>query len=251
MKFISWNVNGIRAALKKDFKSYMEESDADFVCVQETKAWEEQVDPLPFGRLHRYWSSAEKKGYSGTLILAKEEAESVTLGVGQEELDHEGRVVSLEYSDFFLVNVYTPNIQPELKRKAFRSAWDTAFLVHINMLEKKKPVIFCGDLNVSHKEIDLARPGPNRGKPGFSAIERSGFDNIIEAGFVDTFRHFDPSPGNYTWWSFRAGARRRNVGWRIDYFGASPNIIDRVSSSIIMPEVTGSDHCPVVLELKD
>lgn len=244
-------MNGIRAAIRKDFTNFNQSMDADFLCIQETKARPEQVDPLPFGKRHCFWNSAEKPGYSGTLILAKKEPESVILGVGAKELDHEGRVVSLEYPDFFLVNVYTPNIQPELKRKAFRSEWDLAFHKHLLKLKKKKEVIFCGDLNVAHKEIDLARPGANRGKPGFSDIERAGFDRIIDSGFIDTFRHFNDEPGHYTWWSFRTGARKRNVGWRIDYFGVSPDLIDRAESAVIMPEVMGSDHCPVVLNLFD
>ena len=251
MKIISWNVNGIRAVLKKDFTGFIDTHSPDILCLQETKARAEQVDlPLELANYKTYWYSAEKPGYSSTAIFTKTAPLSVTNGIGIEEFDTEGRVITAEFEDFYLVTVYTPNAQNELARIDFRVAWDKAFLEFVKELEKSKPVIFCGDLNVAHKEIDLARPKPNVGKPGFSDEERAGFDNIVDAGFVDTFRHFYPDKTDaYSWWSYRAGARGKNVGWRIDYFCVSSSIIEKVKSASILSEVMGSDHCPVQIEL--
>lgn len=249
---ISWNVNGIRAVLKKDFAQWFAETTPDVLCLQETKAREEQVDlPLEFAGYHQFWNAAEKPGYSGTLILTKEKPLSVVNGIGIEEHDKEGRVIAAEYPDYYLVTVYTPNAQNALKRLEYRMSWDVAFLAYCQELEKSKPVIFCGDLNVAHQEIDLARPKDNRKNPGFSDEERASFDNIVNAGFIDTFRHFHPdTPEAYSWWSYRAGARARNVGWRIDYFCASASLADKLESASILDQVLGSDHCPVVLQIK-
>ncbi|MCF6314428.1 MAG: exodeoxyribonuclease III [Verrucomicrobiales bacterium] len=250
MKLISWNVNGIRAALKKDFVAYAEAQQPDILCVQETKAHPDQVEHPVLAGYHDYWNSAEKKGYSGTAVFSKTEPINVTQGLGIPEHDNEGRVLTLEYPDFYLVNVYTPNSQNELRRLAYRQSWDAAFLVHLVALEKTKPVIFTGDLNVAHQEIDLARPKQNRRNPGFSDEERAGFDNILAAGFIDSFRHLHPDEeGHYSWWSYRAGARGNNVGWRLDYFGISPQLLPALSDATIHSETLGSDHCPVVLEL--
>ena len=249
---ISWNVNGIRAVLKKDFSQWFAETAPDVLCLQETKAREEQVElPLEFAGYHQFWNAAEKPGYSGTLILSKEKPLSVVNGIGIEEHDTEGRVITAEYEDYYLVTVYTPNAQNALKRIEYRMSWDEAFLAYCQKLEKSKPVIFCGDLNVAHREIDLARPKENRKNPGFSDQERSAFDKIVNAGFLDTFRHFHPDTTEaYSWWSYRAGARARNVGWRIDYFCASASLADKLESASILDQVLGSDHCPVVLQLK-
>ena len=247
MKLISWNVNGIRAVLKKNFCEFIADHQPDILCLQETKARAEQVDlPLDLAGYKTYWYSAEKAGYSSTAIFSKVAPLSVVNGIGVEELDKEGRVITAEFENFYLVTVYTPNAQGELARIDFRMTWDAAFLKYVQELEESKPVIFCGDLNVAHQEIDLARPKPNVGKPGFSDQERSGFDNIVAAGYVDTYRYFYPEQAEaYSWWSYRGGARAKNVGWRIDYFCASTQIIDRVSSASILAEVMGSDHCPV------
>lgn len=249
---ISWNVNGIRAVLKKDFSQWFAETAPDVLCLQETKAREEQVElPLEFAGYHQFWNAAEKPGYSGTLILSKEKPLSVVNGIGIEEHDTEGRVITAEYEDYYLVTVYTPNAQNALKRIEYRMSWDEAFLAYCQKLEESKPVIFCGDLNVAHREIDLARPKENRKNPGFSDQERSAFDKIVNAGFLDTFRHFHPDTTEaYSWWSYRAGARARNVGWRIDYFCASASLADKLESASILDQVLGSDHCPVVLQLK-
>lgn len=247
MKIISWNVNGIRAVLKKNFVSFIEEHQPDILCLQETKARPEQVVlPDELSAYQTYWSSAEKAGYSGTAIFSKIEPLAVSYGIGVEELDTEGRVVTAEFEDYYLISVYTPNAQGELARIDFRMKWDAAFLNYVQVLEEKKPVIFCGDLNVAHEEIDLARPKPNVGKPGFSKQEREGFNNIVAAGFVDSFRHFYPEKKEaYTWWSYRGGARAKNVGWRIDYFCLSSVLVDRLEDASILAEVLGSDHCPV------
>lgn len=253
MKIISWNVNGIRAVLKKNFCEFISDHQPDILCLQETKARAEQVDlPLDLAGYKTYWYSAEKAGYSSTAIFTKEAPLSVVNGLGVEELDKEGRVITAEYADFYLVTVYTPNAQGELARIDFRMTWDAAFLAYVKELEKSKPVIFCGDLNVAHQEIDLARPKPNVGKPGFSDQERSGFDNIVAAGFVDTFRHFYPDTAEaYSWWSYRGGARAKNVGWRIDYFCASASMMDQIDSASILADVMGSDHCPVQITLAE
>lgn len=251
MKLHSWNVNGIRAAIKKGFAGYFAEYQPDILLVQEIKAEANQVETDFLDPWLAFWNSAEKKGYSGTAIFTREEPLNSAPGIGVPEHDGEGRVLTLEYPDFFLVNVYTPNSQNELRRLPYRQEWDREFLAYLQRLEKSKPVIFAGDLNVAHTEIDLARPRQNRKNAGFSDEERAGFDNIAEAGFVDTFRHFHPDePDHYSWWSYRANARANNVGWRLDYFCVSEPLIDRVKSAAILNEVTGSDHCPVELVLE-
>lgn len=248
---ISWNVNGIRAVLKKDFAQWFTETQPDVLCLQETKAKPEQVDlPLEFAGYHQYWNSAEKPGYSGTLILTKEKPLSVVNGIGIDQHNTEGRVITAEYEDYYLVTVYTPNAQGELKRLDYRLEWDRDFLTYCKELEKVKPVIFCGDLNVAHTEIDLARPKNNKQKPGFSLEERASFDSIVSAGFIDTFRHFYPNKLDaYSWWSYRAGARGKNVGWRLDYFCASSSLTPRLKDATILSDVLGSDHCPVTLTI--
>ena len=246
MKLISWNVNGLRAVLKRNFMDFLKEADADVVCLQEIKAEPEQVEADWPSDLHLFWNPAKRKGYSGTLALAREEPLNVTYGIGEEEGDSEGRVISLEYLDFFLVTVYTPNAKGNLARLGYRhKTWDVKFLQYVKGLEKSKPVVFCGDLNVAHKEIDLANPKANRGKAGFTDEEREGFDNIIASGFIDTFREFEQGEGHYSWWSYRTNARARNGGWRIDYFCISPALRPRRKDAFISSEVTGSDHCPV------
>lgn len=251
MKLISWNVNGIRAVLKKGFLEFLEEQDPDLILLQEVKASPDQLDiSFEDSGWEVHWNPAVKKGYSGVTTLSKKPALSAQSGLGIEEHDQEGRVVTVEMDDFYVLNVYTPNSQNELRRLPYRLEWNRAFLEHVKELEKKKPVIFAGDLNVSHTEIDLARPKPNRKSAGFSDEERAGFDDIVAAGFVDTFRHFHPDePDHYTWWSYRGGARGKNVGWRLDYFCVSEPLISRVKSSTILPDVLGSDHCPIQLEI--
>lgn len=251
MKLVSWNVNGIRACLGKGLPEWLATYAPDILCLQETKARPEQVElPLQFGGYKDYWNSAEKAGYSGVAVFTRTEPVSVTRGIGMEEHDNEGRVITLEFDDYHLVNVYTPNAQNELRRLQYRMEWDHAFRKFLQELkESGKPVIFCGDLNVAHQEIDLARPSANRKSAGFSDEERAGFSQLLDAGFTDSFRHFHPTTaGAYSWWSYRGGARSRNVGWRIDYFGVSSDAITRMSSASILPEVMGSDHCPVALE---
>lgn len=249
MKFISWNVNGIRAALKKGFSEYFSSQNADFFCIQETKAKKEQVEDQWAKNYYSFWNSAEKPGYSGTAIFSKKKPLEVIYGIGISEHDKEGRVITLKYDDFFLVNVYTPNSQNELKRLSYRKNWDSCFLSYVLNLEKKLPVIICGDLNVAHKEIDLARPKQNIKNPGFSPEEREGFNKIIASGFIDTFREFETGEDFYSWWSYRAGARERNIGWRIDYWCISNQLKERLRSASIMNEIMGSDHCPVTIEL--
>jgi len=251
MKLISWNVNGIRAVLKKGFAEWFSAEQPDILCLQETKARPEQVDlPLEFSGYHQYWNTAEKAGYSGTLILTKQKPLSVTNGIEIEKHDKEGRVITAEYDEFYLVTVYTPNAQHGLARLDYRLQWDKDFLGYVKNLEQTKPVIFCGDLNVAHQEIDLARPQGNHKNPGFSPQERASFDNILAADFADTFRHFHPDTTDaYSWWSYRAGARARNVGWRIDYFCVSDNLLSSLNKAWIMQDVMGSDHCPVAIEL--
>ncbi len=249
MKILSWNVNGIRAAQKKGFADFMTESNPDIICLQETKARPEQVE-LDLPEYHQYWNSAEKKGYSGTAIFSKEKPLSVKNDMDIPEHDTEGRVIAAEYSDYYLVTVYTPNAKRGLLRLDYRSeSWDPDFLAYMKELEKHKPVIFCGDLNVAHTEIDLANPKSNRKNAGFTDEERAGFDNILAAGFIDTFREFESGGGHYTWWSYMGGARARNVGWRIDYFCISPALRPRLQSAFILPDVMGSDHCPVGIVL--
>ena len=249
MKLDSWNVNGIRAALKKDFMGYFDTHRPDILCVQETKAHPEQVDITWPAGYDAWWNSAVKRGYSGTLIASRVAPEEVSYGIGIEEHDQEGRVLTLHFADWSLVNVYTPNAQNELRRLPYRMAWDAAFLAYVQELEKRAPVVVCGDLNVAHQEIDLARPASNRKNPGFSDEERAGFTAMVDAGLVDTFREFETGPDHYSWWSYRAGARARNVGWRIDYFLVSEALRSQLTSAAIRPEVMGSDHCPVTVEL--
>lgn len=251
MKFISWNVNGIRAAAKKGAMEFMESSEADFICLQETKATREIVEGLGWNDgLKVFANEAQKKGYSGTAIVTPHEPLSVGYGLGMDEHDGEGRMVTLEYDEFFLTNVYTPNAQNELKRLPYRRQWNAAFLDRMLELRKNKPVIFCGDLNVAHTEDDLANPKTNRKSAGFSDEERADFSAIVESGFIDTFREFTQGNGHYSWWSFRSNARARNVGWRIDYFLISQSLRPRLVSAEILADIMGSDHCPVTMELK-
>ena len=250
MKFISWNVNGIRSVLKKGFNEFLEEQNADFVCLQETKASPEQVEGLKSEDYFCFWDSAEKKGYSGTALFSKEEPLNVSKGLGIEEHDKEGRVISAEFPDFFLVTAYVPNSKRGLERLEYRQQWDRDFALHLDTLQRTKPVIVCGDLNVAHKEIDLANPKTNKRSAGFTIEERQGFDALLAKGFTDSFRYFNDRPNHYTWWSNFYGARARNIGWRIDYFCVSDAFMSNVSSSRILPEIKGSDHCPVVLTLK-
>lgn len=249
MKFVSWNVNGIRAVMKKGFLDFVHECKPDILCLQESKAHKEQVD-LDLKPYRDFWNPAVKKGYSGTVIFTKREPVDVKLGMGVPDHDQEGRVITAEFDDFFLVNVYTPNSKRELLRLDYRTReWDVAFLKYLKKLEKKKPVIFCGDLNVAHREIDIARPKDNRRNPGFTDEERESFSRILESGFIDTFREFTKDGGHYSWWSYMGRAREKNVGWRIDYFCISRALRPRLEGASILPEVQGSDHCPVVMEL--
>lgn len=251
MKLLSWNVNGLRAVQKKGFAEFVGSNSPDVLCLQEIKALPEQVEPDWPADYHAFWNPAQKKGYSGTLMLTKQEPLNMHLGIGEPEGDAEGRVITAEYDGFYLVTCYTPNSQNELRRLDYRvQTWDIAFREHLQQLDTKKPVVFCGDLNVAHKEIDLANPKTNRRNAGFTDEERESFNQLLEAGFIDTFREFDEGPGNYSWWSYRAGARARNVGWRIDYFGVSERIRDQLQAATILPSVMGSDHCPVGLDLK-
>ena len=250
MKLISWNVNGIRACVQKGFLDFFNEVDADIFCIQESKMQEGQLD-LELEGYHQYWNYAEKKGYSGTAIFTKQEPISVQYGIGIEEHDHEGRVITLEFEDFYMVTVYTPNSQDELKRLDYRMQWETDFLVYLKKLEEKKGVIFCGDLNVAHQEIDLKNPKTNRKNAGFTDEERAKFSEVLKAGFIDTFRYFYPdAEGVYSWWSYRFSARAKNAGWRIDYFCVSECLKDRLQDAKILTDVMGSDHCPVQLDLK-
>jgi exodeoxyribonuclease III len=249
MKLISWNVNGIRAVLKKGFRDFLAAEDADVVCVQETKAHPDNVEAMWPG-YEAHWNWGEKKGYSGVLTLTKEKPLSVARGIALVEHDREGRVLTTEFSDFFLVNVYVPNSQRELTRLPYRQQWDGDFLAYLRRLETRKPVIFCGDLNVAHTEIDLARPKDNVKNHGFTPEERAGFGTFIAAGFVDTFRAFEPGAGHYTWWSQMSNARARNIGWRIDYFLCSASLRPRLKAARIYSHIIGSDHCPIGLELK-
>lgn len=250
MKLISWNVNGLRAVLKKNFLEYLGAEQPDILCVQETKAAESDVDPVWPSGYEAHWNSAEKKGYSGTLILTRVPPMKVSRGMGIAEHDREGRVLAVEYPEFHLVNVYTPNSQRELARLPYRMAWDEAFRAFLSRLGRTKPVVFCGDLNVAHTEIDLANPKANVRNHGFTVEERGGFTALLESGFVDTFREFEKGGGHYTWWSPMGGARARNVGWRIDYFMVSGALRKPLKSAFIRRDVPGSDHCPVGIELK-
>lgn len=249
MKYISWNVNGIRACVKKGFEEYFKEVDADIFCIQESKMQEGQLD-LDIPGYHQYWNYAEKKGYSGTAIFTKEEPISVTNGMGIEEHDHEGRVITLEFPAYYFVTVYTPNSQSELKRLDYRMEWEDAFREYLLTLDEKKPVILCGDMNVAHKEIDLKNPKTNQKNAGFTPQEREKMTALLESGFLDTFRYFYPEKeGIYSWWSYRFSARAKNAGWRIDYFLVSKRLEDRLKSASIHTEIMGSDHCPIELEM--
>lgn len=248
MKLLSWNVNGLRAVLKKNFNEFLAAESPDILAVQETKCAPADV-VCEWPGYHVFWSSAEKKGYSGTAIFTRLKPLNVREGIGVEEHDREGRVLTAEYDSFFLVNVYVPNSKRELERLPYRQEWDRAFLRHLQKLDASKPVVFCGDFNVAHQERDLARPKQNTRTHGFTAEERAGFQGFIDAGFVDSFREFEQGSGHYTWWSLMAGARPRNIGWRIDYFLTSKLLVPNLTRAWIMPEVMGSDHCPVGLEL--
>ena len=248
MKFISWNVNGFRACLGKGFEEFFKQMDADFFSIQETKMQPDQASFEAQG-YHQYWYSAEKKGYSGTAIFAKHEPISVKYGIDREEHSHEGRAITLEYENFYLVNVYTPNAQRELARIDYRMEWEDALREYLIELDRKKPVIYCGDLNVAHEEIDLKNPKTNHGSAGFSDEERGKFTDLLASGFKDSFRTLYPEKVMYTWWSYMFKSREKNVGWRIDYFVVSERIMDKVRDSLIFNEIMGSDHCPVGLEI--
>ena len=249
MKFISWNVNGFRACLGKGFEEFFNSQDADFFCLQETKMQPGQADFAPEG-YHQYWNSAEKKGYSGTAIFTKHETISVFYGIGIPEHDTEGRAITLEYDDFYLLNVYTPNAQRELARLDYRMEWEDALRGYISELDKKKPVIYCGDLNVAHEEIDLKNPKTNRKSAGFSDEERAKFTQLLAAGFADSYRRLYPDKVEYSWWSYMRKARENNAGWRIDYFVVSDRIMEKIKDSFIMTQIMGSDHCPVGIEIE-
>ena len=250
MKLISWNVNGLRACIQKGFLEYFREADADVFCIQESKLQEGQVD-LKIPGYHQYWNYAEKKGYSGVAVFSKAEPLNFTCGIGREEHDKEGRVITLEYNDMYIVTVYTPNSQEELARLGYRMQWEDEFRSYIKGLDGKKPVVVCGDMNVAHKEIDLKNPGSNRRNAGFTDEERNKFSEFLEAGFIDTYRYFYPDrTGVYSWWSYRFNARANNAGWRIDYFCVSERLAERLISADIHSKVLGSDHCPVELIMK-
>ena len=245
MKLISWNVNGFRAILKNGFNDFVLSANPDIICLQETKVHPSQIN-INLNCYHQFWNAAERRGYSGTAIFSKAEPQALTYGLGISHHDKEGRLITAEFMDYFLVNVYTPNSKRGLLRLDYRTQqWDPDFFTYIKMLEKNKPVVVCGDLNVAHKEIDLANPRQNRRNAGFTYEERTSMDRVIEAGFIDTFREFEKGPGHYSWWSYIGRAREKNVGWRIDYFLISPELRPRLQNAFILPEVTGSDHCPV------
>lgn len=248
MKFVSWNVNGFRSCLSKGFADFFADADADFFCLQETKMQEGQAQFSPAG-YYQFWNSAEKKGYSGTAVFAKREPLSVKYGIGIPEHDTEGRAITLEYEDFYLLCVYTPNAQRELARLSYRMEWEDALLGYITELDRKKPVIYCGDLNVAHEEIDLKNPKTNHFSAGFSDEEREKMTRLLSSGFCDTFRAIYPDRVEYSWWSYMYHAREKNVGWRIDYFITSDRIFDKVRDSRILTDIMGSDHCPVCLEI--
>ena len=249
MKFVSWNVNGLRAVMKKDFMDSFRKLDADIFCVQETKLQEGQIE-LDLPGYRQYWNYAEKKGYSGTAVFTRMEPLRVINGINVEEHDHEGRVITLEYPDFYFLTVYTPNSQDGLKRLEYRMRWEDDFLAYVNELDREKPVIWCGDLNVAHREIDLKNPKTNHMNPGFTDEERNKMSVVLDSGYIDTFRYFYPDLENaYTWWSYRMRAREKNVGWRIDYFITSGRLKDRLQDAKIHTEIFGSDHCPVELDI--
>jgi exodeoxyribonuclease-3 len=248
MKLVSWNVNGIRACVRKGFLDYFQQVDADIFCIQETKLQENQIS-LELEGYHQFWNYAERKGYSGTAIFSKKEPLSVTYGMELEEPDREGRVITLEFEAYYVVNVYTPNSKRDLTRLEYRLIWEDAMREHLIKLNKHKPVIFCGDLNVAHHEIDLKNPKPNIGNSGFTYEERDKMSILLEAGFVDSFRHFYPDQtDSYTWWSYMSKVRERNIGWRIDYFLVSKRLVDSLKDANIHADILGSDHCPIILE---
>lgn len=244
MKILSWNVNGIRACLKNGFMDFLESENPEIMCIQETKVQNGQIQ-LGLNGYYQYWNSAEKKGYAGTAVFTKIKPLNVKYGINESGTDKEGRVITLEFEKYFLVNVYTPNSQRGLTRLECRQKWDNKFLSYVKTLEQKKPVIFCGDLNVAHKEVDLKNPKQNVKNAGFTKEEREGFDNIVKSDFLDTFREFNTEPENYTWWSYRFHARDKNIGWRIDYFCISKKLRERLKDAFIMSKVMGSDHCPI------
>ena len=249
MKLISWNVNGLRACVQKGFLDIFKELDADMFCIQESKLQEGQIS-LELEGYHQYWNYAIKKGYSGTAIFTRREPMSVAYGIGIEEHDQEGRVITLEFAEFYLVTVYTPNSQSELARLDYRMRWEDAFLSYLKGLEEKKPIVFCGDLNVAHKEIDLKNPKTNRKNAGFTDEERGKFSTLLGQGFIDTYRYFYPDQeGIYSWWSYRFQARKKNAGWRIDYFCVSESLKEKLVDAKIHTEIMGSDHCPVELDI--
>lgn len=250
MKLISWNVNGLRAVMKKDFMTFFTEADADMFCLQETKLQAGQID-LELPGYEQYWNYAEKKGYSGTAVFTRKTPLSVQYGIGIPEHDTEGRVITLEYPDYYFITVYTPNAQDGLKRLGYRMKWEDDFLSYVKGLDKVKPVIWCGDLNVAHREIDLKNPKTNHQNAGFTDEERAKMSAVLDSGFVDTFRHFHPDEeGIYSWWSYRFHAREKNAGWRIDYFIVSERLTDRLEDAKILTDVYGSDHCPVELDIR-
>ncbi len=250
MKFISWNVNGLRACMQKGFEDSFKALDADIFCLQETKLQEGQHDFEPEG-YYQYWNYAEKKGYSGTAVFTRKKPLSVTCGIGVEEHDHEGRVITLEFEDFYFIVVYVPNSQRELARLSYRMEWEKAFLAYILGLEAKKPVIYCGDLNVAHKEIDLKNPKTNHMNAGFTDEERACFTKVLESGYIDSFRYFYPDQKDiYSWWSYMFKSREKNAGWRIDYFVVSEKLKDRMKDAKIHTDIMGSDHCPVELDIE-
>ena len=252
MKIISWNVNGIRAVLKKGFLDFINDFNPDIICIQETKAHPEQVNLDLDNHKYKYWNSATKKGYSGTAIFSKIKPISVQNDMNIEKHDDEGRVICMELKNYFLVTVYTPNSKRDLSRLDYRTnEWDRDFLIYLKELEKIKPIIFCGDLNVAHKEIDLKNPKTNKRNAGFTNEERLGFDNYVNSGFLDTFRMFNKEPNHYTWWSYMFNSRAKNVGWRIDYFCISEIIKKKITKSIILPEIMGSDHAPILIEIDE
>jgi exodeoxyribonuclease-3 len=251
MKLISWNVNGLRAVLRKNFLEFLDAEQPDVLCLQETKCGPDDVEQLWTAHYTSHWNCAEKKGYAGTATFSKTRPLSVSQGISMTTHDREGRVLTAEFDDFFVVNVYVPNSQRELTRLAYRQEWDRDFLGYLKALEQRKPVIVCGDMNVAHMEIDLANPKANMRNHGFTPEERSGFGTFIEAGFIDTFREFERGGGHYSWWSPMPGVRARNIGWRIDYFLISPSLRPRLTRAFILKDVLGSDHCPIGIEVAD
>ena len=249
MKLVSWNVAGFRACLKKGFDDFFKNVNADVFCIQESKVTEEQLEYMPEG-YHRLLYPAEKKGYSGTLVYTKTKPISVTYGMGIEEHDHEGRIITMEYEKIYLVNVYVPNVKRDLSRLEYRMVWEDDFRAYLKKLEKTKPVVVCGDFNVAHEEIDIKNAKSNRGNAGFTDEERAKYTELLQAGFIDTYRHYHPDEAIYTWWSYMGKAREKNIGWRIDYFIVSKNFIKEVTDTKIYNEIMGSDHCPIGITIK-